>query len=89
MRDASLHGTNGCRPPSGSLDDLGADLGCGLHMREIDYLCRVEWARSADDILWRRSKLGLRVTPAERNALEEYVANQVRLLATQQEASVV
>ncbi len=39
--------------------DLGAELAPGLHERELDYLARVEWARSAEDVLWRRSKLGL------------------------------
>ena len=42
-----------------SLDDLGRDLGAGLTEREVDYLVREEWAQTADDILWRRSKLGL------------------------------
>ena len=46
------------------LDDLGRDLGAGLSEREVDYLVRNEWARTADDILWRRSKLGLRGGPA-------------------------
>ncbi len=54
--------------------DLGADLGGGLHEAEVDYMVRNEWAASADDILWRRSKLGLRVTPAQAEALRRYVA---------------
>ena len=41
------------------LDDLGEDLGGGLTEAELDYLVRVEWAETAEDILWRRSKLGL------------------------------
>ncbi len=45
-------------------DDLGEDFGAGLTTREIDYLCDHEWARSAEDILYRRSKLGLHV-PAD------------------------
>ena len=43
-----------------SLADLGATFDGGLTAREIAYLVRHEWARSPDDILWRRSKLGLR-----------------------------
>lgn len=39
--------------------DLGAEVVPGLHTREIAYLRQVEWAESAADILWRRSKLGL------------------------------
>jgi glycerol-3-phosphate dehydrogenase len=52
-------------------EDLGAPLGAGLTERELDWLRREEWARSAEDVLWRRSKLGLHMTPAEREALAE------------------
>jgi glycerol-3-phosphate dehydrogenase len=41
---------------------LGEDLGGGLYGAEVDYLVRREWARTAEDILWRRSKLGLHVS---------------------------
>ena len=41
------------------LQDLGEDLGAGLTEREAAYLVAHEWAETADDILWRRSKLGL------------------------------
>jgi glycerol-3-phosphate dehydrogenase len=54
--------------------DLGVTFGADLTEREVDWLTRTEWARSADDILWRRSKLGLRFTPAEVSALEHYLA---------------
>ncbi|MEQ8967128.1 MAG: glycerol-3-phosphate dehydrogenase [Azospirillaceae bacterium] len=47
-----------------SLDDLGEDFGAGLHAAEVDYLVDREWARTVDDILWRRTKLGFAV-PAE------------------------
>ena len=52
-----------------SMAELGHDFGCGLTEAEIDYLTREEWARSADDILWRRSKLGLHMTATEQAAL--------------------
>ena len=42
-----------------ALSDLGRDLGRGLTEREVAYLVETEWARGAEDILWRRSKLGL------------------------------
>jgi len=48
---------------------LGADLGTG----EVDFLVEKEWARSADDILWRRGKLGLRFSPQEKLALQHYL----------------
>jgi glycerol-3-phosphate dehydrogenase len=44
---------------AGSLADLGRDLGAGLTEREAEYLVAQEWAETAEDILWRRSKLGL------------------------------
>ena len=43
------------------LDDLGEHLGDGLYEAEVDYLTRYEWARTDEDVLWRRSKLGLHV----------------------------
>jgi glycerol-3-phosphate dehydrogenase len=45
------------------LGDLGERLGDGLYEAEIEYLRRHEWAMTADDVLWRRSKLGLHVGP--------------------------
>jgi glycerol-3-phosphate dehydrogenase len=47
-----------------SLDQLGAEIAPGLHGCELEYLYAHEWARSAEDVLWRRSKLGLRCDPA-------------------------
>ncbi|KVE24953.1 glycerol-3-phosphate dehydrogenase [Burkholderia singularis] len=46
-----------------SLAELGAEFAPGLYEAELRYLRDVEWARCADDVLWRRSKLGLHVTP--------------------------
>ena len=57
-----------------SLADLGAHFGHGLYAAEADYLIAAEWARTAEDILWRRSKLGLRFTPEEIAVLETYVS---------------
>jgi glycerol-3-phosphate dehydrogenase len=46
-------------------DDLGEPFAHGLHAAEIDYLLNNEFARTAEDILWRRSKLGLRFDAAD------------------------
>ncbi|MGH8765589.1 MAG: glycerol-3-phosphate dehydrogenase, partial [Burkholderiales bacterium] len=46
--------------------DLGEDLGGGLSEREMRYFVDHEWARSAEDVLWRRSKAGLLMTTAQR-----------------------
>lgn len=57
-----------------SAADLGIDFGFGLSEREVRYLCDVEWARSAADVLWRRTKLGLSFTPEQAEMLERYMA---------------
>ncbi|RTL63140.1 MAG: glycerol-3-phosphate dehydrogenase [Hyphomicrobiales bacterium] len=57
--------------------DLGQDFGGGLTQREVDYLVAHEWARSAEDILWRRTKLGLVVDAAGVRALEAYLGEQL------------
>jgi glycerol-3-phosphate dehydrogenase len=51
--------------------DLGRDYGGGLTQCETDYLVRYEWARSADDILWRRTKCGLHMSVQQRVAFAE------------------
>jgi glycerol-3-phosphate dehydrogenase len=48
---------------------LGAEVAPGLFEAELDYLHDHEWARSADDVLWRRSKLGLHLDAAQRDAV--------------------
>jgi glycerol-3-phosphate dehydrogenase len=50
---------------SARLQDLGPRIFGNFYQAELDYLRREEWARSADDILWRRTKLGLVATPPE------------------------
>jgi glycerol-3-phosphate dehydrogenase len=52
---------------------LGRDFGHGLHERELRYLMRHEWARSADDVLWRRTKLGLKFDAAAATALDQWM----------------
>jgi glycerol-3-phosphate dehydrogenase len=47
---------------AGGMDALGRDFGAGLTERELDWLRREEWARRAEDVLWRRTKLGLHLT---------------------------
>ncbi|MND61745.1 Aerobic glycerol-3-phosphate dehydrogenase [compost metagenome] len=54
-------------------DDLGQTIGGGLFTREVDYLCSEEWATDADDILWRRTKLGLFTSQAEQQVLRDYL----------------
>tara|TARA_R100001377_G_scaffold69639_3_gene44979 strand:- start:2881 stop:4371 length:1491 start_codon:yes stop_codon:yes gene_type:complete len=58
------------------LGDLGQDFGHGLSAREVDYLCSSEWAEEADDILWRRTKLGLLFSADQKAQLEDYLARR-------------
>ncbi len=51
----------------------GRDFGGGLSQAEVDYLVAEEWAKTAEDVLWRRTKLGLRLTPDQQAALAEYL----------------
>jgi glycerol-3-phosphate dehydrogenase len=55
------------------VEDFGLHFGAGLYQREVQHLIDKEWARTADDILWRRTKLGLRLTDEERHRLQEWL----------------
>ncbi len=55
------------------LDDLGAHFGADLYRREVDFLVATEWARSAEDVMWRRTKLGLRMSAGEAAGLEAHL----------------
>ncbi|WP_026016827.1 glycerol-3-phosphate dehydrogenase [Catenovulum agarivorans] len=61
------------------LSDLGEDFGHGLLQKEVDYLLQHEWACTADDILWRRTKLGLYFTQEQQDNLQTYISNQKTL----------
>lgn len=56
--------------------DLGPAFGSELTGAEVRYLMQNEWARFPDDILWRRSKLGLTIQPADREALAAFMADR-------------
>jgi glycerol-3-phosphate dehydrogenase len=55
------------------LTDLGQHFGAGLYALEIDYLVAHEWACNADDILWRRSKLGLLLSATQKSEVAKYL----------------
>lgn len=59
-----------------SLTDLGEEVLPGLYAREIEYLCSQEWARTAEDILWRRSKLGLHLPHGSDQRLDQWLAQR-------------
>ena len=74
--DAMLQGAR-------SAADLGPSFG-PLSAREVAWLCEKEWARSADDILWRRSKLGLHMSREQQDALRAYMAGAGDMQARRQ-----
>ncbi len=53
--------------------ELGIDFGAGLFEREVRHFLGHEWAKTAEDILWRRSKRGLHLTPAQIKNLENWL----------------
>ncbi len=72
------HGTRALRVlgDAKTLADLGQDFGAGLTSREVDYLMAEEWAVTADDVLWRRTKCGLPMTGEQRAAVAAYMAKR-------------
>lgn len=55
------------------LEDLGAHFGAGLYQREVEYLLAHEWAHTPEDILWRRTKLGLKLSEQEKDRLAAWL----------------
>ena len=53
--------------------ELGESFGAGLYEREVEWLMRREWARTAEDVLWRRSKLGLRLAATQAARLQGWM----------------
>ena len=61
-----------------AMGDMGFCFGAGLYQREVEYLVAKEWARSSEDILWRRSKLGLYFKQAEVEKLDAFVRELIQ-----------
>ena len=57
-------------------EDLGMNFGHGLTAREVEYLIAEEWAETAEDILWRRTKCGLHMDNLQRAALDAYLVSR-------------
>jgi glycerol-3-phosphate dehydrogenase len=62
---------------AGALRDMGRHFGAGLYERELAWFMEKEWARSADDVLWRRTKIGLHLGEDEREAVADWLARVV------------
>ena len=58
------------------VEDLGVHFGAGLYAREVDYFKDREWAREAEDVLWRRTKMGLHLDLEQQSRLARYMAAQ-------------
>ena len=80
QRYARLYGSRVARLLEGTraVADLGEEVLPGLHAREIDYLRDEEWAVDAEDILYRRTKLGLHVPPDGAARLDAWLARHPR-----------
>ncbi len=59
-----------------SLADMGIDFGAGLYQAEVDYLLTQEWVKSIDDLLWRRTRLGLCMDEINLEQLKEYICHR-------------
>jgi glycerol-3-phosphate dehydrogenase len=58
------------------LEDLGEHFGAQLYSREVDYFCDHEWARNAEDVLWRRTKAGLHLSAQQQARVRDYMQRQ-------------
>lgn len=67
--------------------DLGRQFGGGLSEREVQYLVENEWAETTEDILWRRSRLGLHLSTNQQQALTQYLNTNRRVLPKKASAS--
>ncbi|MFC7703462.1 glycerol-3-phosphate dehydrogenase [Plastorhodobacter daqingensis] len=74
-RLARAYGTEAQRLLEGAQDaaDLGHDFGATLTERELHWLMQKEWAMTAEDVIWRRSKLGLRLQPDQVAAIDAWM----------------
>jgi glycerol-3-phosphate dehydrogenase len=80
---ARRHGTLAWAVLDGADDteSLGEHFGAGLFAREVDYMIEKEWARTGEDVLWRRTKAGLQMQEQQRRTLSNYVAGRHRACA--------
>jgi D-erythritol 1-phosphate dehydrogenase len=76
-----LYGTRAHRILEGtkSLADLGTHFGANFYERELRYLIDEEWAEEMEDVLWRRTKYGLHLSPPEQDALKQWMEENISL----------
>ena len=56
---------------------MGEDFGFGMYRAEVDYLIDCEWAYTIEDVLWRRTKHGLRLNKTQQEVLAQYISSKV------------
>lgn len=80
LRLVRAYGTDAARmlEGAGTLADLGTDFGATLTAREVTWLMDKEYARTADDVVWRRSKLGLRMDTTQIDSLQTWMEDHAR-----------
>lgn len=61
------------------IEDLGTCFGGDLYEAELRYLATHEWARTGEDVLWRRTKRGLRLTREEAQAVDSFMRGLLRM----------
>ncbi len=78
MALAQRHGADACLVlgPAAGMADLGEYFGASLYAREIDYFIAHEWALTAEDVLWRRTKAGLHLSPVQIEAVGRYIVQR-------------
>lgn len=59
------------------MEDLGRAFGAGLTEAELRYLVEHEFAMTAHDVVWRRSKLGLRLSPEQISQIDTFMGTLV------------
>ena len=59
-------------------EDLGQDFGATITAHELDWVMANEWVSTAEDFLWRRSKLGLKTDETAQKAIADYIAEHTR-----------
>ena len=71
------YGTGAAKIFPDNPEEWGEHFGAGLYAREVRHMMREEWARTAEDVLWRRSKLGLRLNESQAARLEAWMRAQI------------
>jgi glycerol-3-phosphate dehydrogenase len=64
-----------------SVGDMGQDFGGSLTAREVRYLMKYEWAESAEDVIWRRSKIGIQLDQEKILVLDNWMRNNAAFIS--------